>query len=72
MGYAAFLVIFFLNGQSHFDGGMFSSLEECQEKLKEIPAVIAEFNGSAENPVKITHYQTGCVAMKKAPQGKAV
>lgn len=72
MGYAAILVLFFLNGQSHFDGGMFASMEECQEKLKAIPAILASFNESAENPVKITHYSAGCVAMKKAPQGKAV
>jgi hypothetical protein len=70
--YALFIAVFFLNSHGDVQGGMFSSMEECQEKLKSIPAIIAEYNADAENPVKIAHYQAGCVAMKKAPQGKAI
>jgi hypothetical protein len=63
---------FFLNGEHLIEGGMFRSYEDCMEKVSEIPAMIASFNESAENPVKVVSYNAGCVPMKKAPQGKAV
>jgi hypothetical protein len=70
--YALFIAVFFLNSHGDVQGGMFSSMEECQEKLQTVPTLIAEYNADAENPVKIVAYNAGCVPMKKAPQGKDV
>jgi hypothetical protein len=70
--YAMFLVLFFLNGQPLVDGSVFPDQEACEAAVAKLPAVIADYNANAENPIKATHYAAGCAPMKKAPQGKEI
>jgi hypothetical protein len=69
---ALFIVLFFLNGEPMVQGTVFRTQEECIVAVEKIPTIIAEFNHSAENPIKITHFVAGCAPMQKAPQGKAL
>jgi hypothetical protein len=72
MGVAFFVVFFFLGGETHTDGGMAPSMEACQAQVDKLPALIADYNASADNPVKITHYAADCAPLTRAPQGKKV
>jgi hypothetical protein len=72
LGVAFLVVFFFLGGQSSIEGGTMPSMEACQEQIDKLPAMIANYNASAENPVKITHYAADCAPLAKAPQGKEV
>jgi hypothetical protein len=72
VGIAFFVVFFFLGGESHIEGGMTPSMEACQAQVAKLPALIADYNASAENPVKITHYAADCAPLARAPQGKKV
>jgi hypothetical protein len=71
-GVAFFVVFFLLGGQSQVDGGVTPDMETCQAQIAKLPEFLAEYNASADNPVKITHYAAGCAPMTKAPQGKKV
>jgi hypothetical protein len=72
LGVAFFVVFFFLGGHVETDGGLAPSMEACQEQVNKLPKLIADYNASAENPVKITHYAADCAPLAKAPQGKKV
>jgi hypothetical protein len=72
LGVAFFVAFFFLGGEVQTEGGVMPSMEACQVQLDKLPALIANYNASAENPVKITHYAADCAPLAKAPQGKKV
>jgi hypothetical protein len=72
VGVAFVVVLYLLTGEPSIEGGVMPSMEACEAQVAKLPAIIASYNESAENPVKITHYAASCAPFKKAPQGKEV
>lgn len=70
MIYVLFLFLFGAAGP-HIEAALFDSLEECEAKRAEIPAMIAEHNLSTDT-AKIDLFATACAKAEKAPQGKGV
>lgn len=71
MSFVLMVFLVLLNGYTHNEAASFSTLAECEDAMKALPAKMVDYNVGG-NPNKIAEYAAVCVRTVAAPQGKEV